>query len=271
MKGKTARSLYLTIQRAVKRLAILAQSEGASGSGEAAGLLGSLPRMAMNRAVNVLAQFPTSEHSKLSDALSRALIYANLRFYYAVKARPNQFTQSAHKSSLWPSLRYGRQVTDKNDEFKCLADAIGLGAGLANESGIKSKGAISLESLAVRVTLGYVQHIQALRLEPDSYFMGVLLSKQTEEASLPALTRNPKVQRLWWEKAIKPLLENDREPLLKSVDFKNYHAQAIKAATGKNSCRAKPDTKAWNLFVRDCQIALRSLAPRVTEKSSKKP
>jgi hypothetical protein len=269
MKGKTAANLFRTIQRAIKRLSILAQADG--GSGEAASFLGSLPRVAMNRSLDVLALMPASEPSVLSDVLSRATIDANFMFHYAVKARPSQFTRFARKSFLWPSLRYARHLSNRNDESKRVADAIGLGADLANEWGVKAEGTISLESPAVRITLECVKHVEALRQEPDSYFMDVLLPKQSAEASLPVLTRDPEVLRIWWEKAIKPLLEPDREHLLKSVVLRNYRKRALKAVTGKNSCRAKPDTKAWNFFIRDCQAALRNLAPRVTEKSSKKP
>lgn len=274
MKKRTARDLHLTISRAMKGLAILAAEPSPAGR-EASGLLGALPLMATNKAVKVLESAAPSEPCTLSDALASALTEANLIFHYAVKKRPGQFS-FARKKWLWPSLRYGRRVRREDDEFDQTAKSIGLGADLAGGWGIKAKGAIKFGSVAVVETLNHVMHLNALQKEPDTQFAldsqtQLSLPMQNPETKLPPLSKDPEAQSLWW-KAIAPLLEADRDILLRTASLKRYRKAAVKGLACKDtSRRAKEEAGAWNYFKSDCRKALKRLAPPAAEKIAKSP
>ena len=259
-----APKLYATIRGSVKALAALAESEAADSNGEAAKLLASIIPMVGENVSSILASAPASEPCPLSQALSEALTTANLHLHYAAARHPRQFAHARRKWT-WPSLRYGLAVRKGCDEYAMLAETIGLGADLADEWGIKSKGPIGLGSVAVDETLMRVMTVSARRQEPQPSFMGFQLpqlgpEEGWPEANLPPLSRNPDTLRRWWE-VIQRLLEDDRDYLLRGP---------LRAERDRQRKRRKTDAATWSYFVKACFDALKALASS-TGKTTKSP
>jgi hypothetical protein len=125
-------------------------------------------------------------------------------------------------------------------------------------------GSVSVRRL---VSLERFKSNKALQSDPS-----VRIIRQWEidilRMKLPPRNRSRESLRAWWE-AVKLRLETQRRQLLESGLLTKYQQQAEKALLNKEWCRAKTDTRAWNLFLTLCRNAFPTLL--FTEKTGETP
>ena len=200
------------------------------------------------------------------------------RFSQAVKAKPERFIAAARASLEWPVLWLMKGDANGHEE---LAQRLQLGAGFP----FKTEGALHLDRTPMKAVVDawrFLSAIHCIVKDDPKLRIQYKETKQTVEhlgsIVFPPLTKDPASIDFWWKKGIKPILEAERAWLGTSGALTGYLKRADTAkkkscATrgGKDPYRAKADTKAWNGFLTDCNQALLRLAPRVTDKTHKKP
>jgi len=190
-----------------------------------------------------------------------------------VKAQPVRFVAVGRVRWCWPVLWAARDTAKDHEE---LAEKLHL----AGYWPIKPEGAISLTGIPnSRVMLALWDLVVRPRMLQDSLRYILKAEPEPFNIEFPPLTKDPASIDFWWKKGIKPILEAERAWLGTSGALKDYLKRAD--TEKKKSCkdrernddpyRAKAETKAWNGFLTDCNQALLRLAPRVTDKTHKKP
>lgn len=229
----------------------------------AACLLAALPYYLTRTACAALRYSDRTKPNLAAAFLSDALADSCYLFKLAVCERPKNFEQWARSS---PFLPCRRTLWDTNqDDFAELRSLLPLGESL----GVKTRGTFNVNSPANAAVLRCIQRINWIQSMDRTRISGTL-DEEIIAAQLPALSKRHSVVRQWWEKAIKPLLDWDRDWMLDhSPALQTYRARAKRAvqraANRKDgSGRAKERAKAWNLFTTDCRQALMRIASSVT-------
>lgn len=257
--GCSSTTLNQICEKAVGLLLRIAKAGAAHPyeSAQAAGLLGHLPSVVTKSAIDALRSEPAEQASMTAQMLLDALVSSCSWFREAVKARPKQFEEWARSKLFWPSLRAPTDLY--RDEFDKIRDMVSLGS----DYGIKKKGAYHLEKPAVLTVAKCLLEIKWIRdsgfptRQPD-------LAKSIRHASLPELTKDPRAIKVWWDLALKPLLEERVEDLYRDPNF-GYLFKRAKVKTKQDN--KKPFQ---NALLTDCFDALVTLASPVSDTGKKR-
>lgn len=234
---------------AVEKLAACART----GNELAGHWLANLEGTVSSRLFDMLRDAPNEPfYSWLAGELVRNLEGSVRALNMLADKRPEHFREAAGRMERCPMLRERGSKAGKRDPFPALPTRIGLGADLLT----RGDRTIDFESLPNRITATRLNFVEGIRRtakkHPKARWVPPIPALR-QWMDLPLLSDKPEVVCAWWEKAIEPLLENDRHCLLSGL---------LKSERDRQRQRGRTDAATWAYFKKACRDALQSLAPR---------
>ena len=190
----------------------------------------------------------------LAGELVRGLEGSIRQLNQLAEKRPEHFREVAGSMEGWPILRQlGSEFkAEARDTFPAFAERICLGADLP----IRGDFQIDFGSVPNRVVATRLRHLENIRRSskrhPRARWVPELPGLK-KLLALPPLTNDPAVLDAWWKDAVEPLLESERDVLLRTT---------LRALRDRQRKRGKTDAVTWSRFKKDCRDALETNARR---------